>query len=282
MIQRRYVAGRFGQVHLRESGIASGTVPLICLHATAYSSRSFEAIMRAAGTTRHVVAIDLPGYGDSDAAPQQLDIAGYAAATGEAIYAAVGVQTVELFGYHTGVVIAAEIALQRHVSIQRITFLGIPFFEALDFELWKAKLASEHSLGGTLDQFTERWEFLVEQRPPGLSLRRGFENFIDELKAWPHGPDAHRALFAYDLRTRFGLIDCPVTILNPQGHLAGPSRAAAKFIREAVLIELADLNGAVLDTAADRIAALIPIADKSVQQQSTADKPPANRTSRAG
>ena len=38
----------------------------MCLHATAYSSRSFEPLMRALGSSRHVLAIDLPGYGDSD------------------------------------------------------------------------------------------------------------------------------------------------------------------------------------------------------------------------
>ena len=54
MIERRYVRGRFGQVHLRESGVASGAVPLVCLHATAYSSRSFEALMRALA--------QMPGY----------------------------------------------------------------------------------------------------------------------------------------------------------------------------------------------------------------------------
>ncbi len=281
-IQRRYVPGRFGQVHLRESGAKSGAVPLICLHATAYSSRSFEALMRQTATERHVVAIDLPGYGESDAPPQALDIAGYAAAVAESICAAVGEQPVALFGYHTGVVIAAEIALQRRVEVQAMTFLGVPFFRMLDFESWKTRLASGHSLGETLDQFDERWKFLVADRPRGLSLRRGFENFVDELKAWPDGSEAHRALFAYDMCGRLPLIDCPVTILNPQGHLAEPSRAAAKLIVGASLIELPELNGAVLDTDPDKIAALIPIADKSARLGNTADILSAGRTSHAG
>lgn len=265
MIERRYVPGRFGQVHLRESGAASGAVPLICLHATAYSSRSFAALMRAAGPGRHLIAIDLPGYGESDPPGEALNIAGYAAAVSEAIVAAVGPQPVALFGYHTGVVIAAEIALQGAVEVQAMTLLGVPYFAVLDFELWQAKLAGRHQLGEALDQFAERWDFLVTNRPAGLSLRRGFENFVDELKAWPNGSDAHRALFAYDLHARFPLIDCPVTILNPEGHLAGASRAAAALIPGAQVIELPQLSGAVLDTAATEIAALIPSAAGSVR-----------------
>jgi len=258
MISKRYVPGMTGQIHLRESGAASATMPLVCLHATAYSSRSFEALMRAAGCERHIVAIDLPGYGESDRPRHDLDIAGYAQAIGKAITAAVGNQPVELFGYHTGVVIAAEIALQKLVPVHALTFLGVPYFEVLDFEAWKAKLAAQHRLEENLDQFSERWDFLVAGRPKGLSLRRGFENFVDELKAWPDGAQAHRALFAYDLKARFPQIDCPVTILNPEGHLAEPSRAAAALVRNAHLIELPDLNGAVLDTHAARILELIP------------------------
>ena len=258
MIQRRYVSGRYGQVHLRESGAGSGTVPLVCLHATAYSSRSFEALIRAMGPYRHLIAVDLPGYGESDPPSEVLDIAGYAEAVSEAIVAIAGAGPVALLGYHTGVVIAAEIALQNTVTVEQITFLGVPFFEVLDFEMWKAKLANRHQLGDGLVQFAERWDFLVTNRPAGLSLRRGFENFVDELKAWPDGSDAHHALFAYDLRARFPLIECPVTILNPEGHLEEPSRAAAELIADAQVIELPGLQGAVLDTAPDRIAALIP------------------------
>ena len=212
-----------------------------------------------------MIAIDLPGYGESDPPNQALDIAGYADAIGEAILAAVGQQTVTLFGYHTGVVIAAEIALRGKVVVDAITLLGVPFFEALDFEMWKAKLAARHELGDTLSQFAERWDFLVANRPAGLPLRRGFENFVDELKAWPDGPAAHHALFAYDLRSRFALLDCPVTILNPEGHLAGASRAAAALVPGAQVIELPHLSGAVLDTAAVEIAALIPSAAESVR-----------------
>ena len=211
-----------------------------------------------------------------------LDISGYAEVVSEAIVAAVGKRPVTLFGYHTGVVIAAEVALMRLVPVLELTFLGVPFFEALDFAAWEAKLACRHQLGEQLEQFAERWNFLVAHRPAGLSLQRGFENFVDELKAWPDGPDAHRALFAYDLRASFALIDCPVTILNPQGHLAEASRAAAALIRGAKLIELPELHGAVLDTYAAEIAALIPNADEFLHRQNTAERRVASRSIPAG
>ncbi len=281
-ITKRYVVTSGGQVHLRESGVGSSGIPLICLHATAYSSRSFEALMRALGGSRHVLAIDLPGYGESDAPAGPLDIPGYAKVVAQAILAAVGAGPVDLLGYHTGVVVAAEIAISRLIDVAAMTFIGVPYFQVLDFAAWKALLTRPHDLSGGLEQFIERWEYLVANRPEGLSLRRGFENFVDELKAWPNGVRAHEALFAYDLAGRFALIDCPVTVLNPQGHLAEPSRAAADLIAAAELIELSHLSGAVLDTAAAEIAALIPSAAGSSHRQNTAEIPVADRTIRAG
>lgn len=251
MIRRRYVDGRYGQVHLRENS-AVGGLPLICLHATAYSSRSFGALITALDGRRHVIAVDTPGYGESDAPPAPIAIADYAAAIAEALPA-----RFDLFGYHTGVSIAAEIVIAEPARVGRLMFMGVPYFQALDFDYWRARLAARHALGETLDQFEERWQFLVANRPEGLPLMRGFENFVDELKAWPNGWWAHAALFEHDLPARLALVTQPVTILNPPGHLADPSRQAAAVIPDAQVIELPALSGAVLDRHAEALANLI-------------------------
>lgn len=292
VIRKRYVQAGADQVHLRESGAQSGTVPLVCLHATAYSSRSFDALMQALGAGRHVLALDLPGYGESDPLPGAPDMAAYAESVAAAITTATQGREVALFGYHTGVAVATEIALQQRIAIREMTFLGVPYFEALDFAAWKQRLATPHHMGVTLDQFAERWDYLVTQRPDGLSQRRGFENFVDELKAWPHGSRAHEALFAYPLGERLARLACPVTVLNPQGHLAEPSRAAAALIPGATVIELPELSGAVLDTAPEAIAALIPgwpvpsgpipNEAESGRLRNTADRPTASPAIRGG
>ena len=254
MIRKRYVDGPFGQIHVRESGWDAEGVPLVCLHATAYSSRSFEPLIRAFGDTRHVIAIDLPGYGESDAPQAKPDMAGYAGAIADAI----GDRPVDLFGYHTGVYVAAELALLYPARVRCMTFMGVPYFQAMDFEHWRARLATPHMLGDTLDQFDERWDYLVANRPAGVSLARGFGNFVDELKAWPNGFWAHEAMFAWNSDARLPKIDCPVTILNPDGHLADASRIAAGLIPCARVVELPRLSGAVLENNAGEIAALIP------------------------
>lgn len=250
MIRKRYVDGRYGQIHLRETEGAGP--PLACLHATAYSSRSFGALLAALDGLRATIALDTPGYGESDAPPWPVTIADYADAIAEALP-----PRVDLFGYHTGVSIAVEIAIRAPERVRRLTLMGIPYFQALDFAAWRAKLAARHTLDEELAQFGERWDFLVRGRPAGLSLERGFANFVDELKAWPNGWWAHEALFAHDLVARLPLLRQPVTVLNPPGHLAAPSREAARLIPAAQVIELPELKGAVLDVHADVIAGLL-------------------------
>jgi pimeloyl-ACP methyl ester carboxylesterase len=254
MIRRRYVDGPFGQIHVRENTPTGGPA-LVCLHATAYSSRTFTRLLEVFDGTRHLLAIDTPGYGESDPAPHPLSMAGYADAIAGAVLPEV--VDIDVLGYHTGVYIAAEMALRHPHGVHRLVFCGIPYFQALQFEEWRARLTRRHSLDENLAQFDERWHYLVANRPQGLALTRAFQNFVDELKAWPDGSRAHEALFAYDPDHQLPRILQPVLVLNTAGHLAAASRTAAAMMRDVDLIDMGDLSGAPFDTGSGAIAAAI-------------------------
>jgi pimeloyl-ACP methyl ester carboxylesterase len=251
-VRRSFVDGRFGQVHLRTTVPVAGAQPLVCLHATAYSSQSFLPLMAALHGRRQVIAPDAPGYGDSDAAPAAPSIGAYAAALVRALELAG--EPVALLGYHTGAYIAAELAIARPDLVERLVLIGIPYFQALDLEAWRAKLATRHRLEDRLDQFDERWRYFITHRDASVTLPRGFANFVDELKAWPHGWWAHEAMFAYDSDARLPLVPSPTLVLNPAGHLAPASRAAAELIPDCVVVERPHWKGPVLENAARGIA----------------------------
>ena len=251
-VRRRFTDCRFGQLLIREINPGIGT-PLVCLHATAYSSQSFLPLLMAYDDRRHVLAVDLPGYGDSDGPTEPVTIEEYASAIAEGLPDGV----VDIFGYHTGVVVAVELAIQQPDRVKALVLMGVPYFRALDFAAWKARLAKPHRLLEGLAQFEERWQWLVTDRPAGMSLERGYANFVDELKAWPNGYWAHQSLFDYDCDARFALVQQSVQILNPDGHLAEPSRIAAGIFPYAQCLELPELAGAVLESGARRLAELI-------------------------
>jgi pimeloyl-ACP methyl ester carboxylesterase len=252
-ISKRYVAIASGQVHLRETASVVGKPPLYCLHATAYSGRTFEPIMRTIAERRRVVAPDTPGYGASDRPGERWDIVRYAQALGQAIDAA-GDSYVDLFGYHTGAFLATELAAQRPDLVRSLVLVGVPLFLGDARKEKLATLGKAMRLSDSLAQFDERWSFFVTGRTSGVSLNQGFANFVDELIAYPHGWWAHDAAFRYEAETRLGLVSQPTLILNPDNHLAAASRAAGALMPNCRVVELSHLGNAVLDIAGPELA----------------------------
>lgn len=255
-IRKTYVDGPHGQIHARLTDPVPGATPLVCLHATAYSSQSFLPLMQAMGGTRQLIAIDAPGYGGSDGPAEPIPMAAYADATLAALAQLVE-EPAAVLGYHTGAYVATEMAIARPDLIARLVLIGVPYFQALDFHVWKGKLAAPHVLTDGLDQFAERWAYFIANRHAAVTLERGFANFVDELKAWPDGWWAHDAMFAYDSDTRLPMVDRPVLILNPDGHLAAASRAAGALLPHVRVQEMPDLGGPVLEAAPAQLAAAI-------------------------
>lgn len=68
-LRRHYVDTPFGQAHLRLAGPAvdTGLLPLFCLPPQPLSGRALEPLLAALGRRRRVAAVDLPGFGLSDA-----------------------------------------------------------------------------------------------------------------------------------------------------------------------------------------------------------------------
>lgn len=254
-LSRRYVGPAGQQVHLLEGGSRRGA-PLVCLHATAYAGRSFSPFLEAMASRRRVMALDAPGYGASDAPSLALDIEGYAQAVDAALHHASESQ-VDLLGYHTGALVAAELARQRPDRVRRLVLIGVPYFTGAEQATWRRKMAAPTRLVETLDQFAGKWAYLVTQRPAAVPLHRAFENFIDELRAWPRGWWAHDAAFTFDVEPCFRSVAQPVLVLNPRNHLSEASRRAAAALSAATLTELPDLEHGIFDAAPERLADLM-------------------------
>lgn len=259
-IRRAYADGRYGQVHYREAGepLDAMSTPLYCLHATAYSGQTFGPLMELLAERRRVIALDTPGYGGSDAPPGIIDLAQYAQAIAEAIQATRrGAGPVDVFGHHTGAMIAVELAAQFPDLVRRMTLIGVPFFEGTDKAIWRTRLLRESALGESLDQFRHRWEYHVAYRPTGMPLTRAFDNFVDELRAWPRDWWAHRALFDYDARPRLAKVTCPVQVIDLEIPLGPYSRAAAALMPSTTINRLPEASVAPLDLGVGLIAPVI-------------------------
>ena len=260
-MRRDYINSRFGQLHLRETGNGP-RAPLLCLHATAYSGQTFEPLMPLLADARRVIALDTPGYGQSDGPSALPPFEVYAQAITEALPALVGEQPLDLFGFHTGALLAIEMALLEPTRVRRLVLVGVPFFEGDERAAWRAKLVHETTLTESFDQFRARWDYFITGRTAGLSLARAYACFVDELKAYPRDWWAHAALFDYPAAERLPQVRQPVLVVNPGSALADASRRAAARMPHAQVLERPALQGAIFDLGTQVLAqAMLPFLD---------------------
>jgi len=262
-LTRRYVGPSGRQIHLIEGGRPGARTgsPLACLHAASRSSASFIPFLDAMAPRRHVLALDTPGHGGSDNPEQRLDIAGYADVLGDALDQALassdgrdGDGKIDLFGHSTGALIAVELARRRPDRVRRLALMSVPYFVGAEQAVWRHRLARPHALTDDLSQLEARWRALVTDREWGVSLTRGFEAFIDEMRAYPHDWCVNDAAFGFDVETAFADVPQPVLILNPANAFAQASRRAAWALPNGELVDLPLVHNAPFDVGADELA----------------------------
>jgi pimeloyl-ACP methyl ester carboxylesterase len=124
-IDRGFARIAEGLMHFRHAGENTGEPPLWMMHAAPASSRSLEPLLASLADGRRVYAPDTPGYGDSApllaTEPQISDYADAMLRTLDAL----GLDVVDLYGFHTGAHIAIEMALAAPQRIRRVVLDGL-------------------------------------------------------------------------------------------------------------------------------------------------------------
>jgi pimeloyl-ACP methyl ester carboxylesterase len=122
-LRRAYFDCRYGQLHMHYAIPAGGgfdeATTLLCIPGAPGSGRFFAPLLLPLGRDRSVYAPDLPGCGESDAAPEPLSSAGYAEALGDFLDS-MHVRHVDLLAHDSGVAIAAAMLQQRAAQIGRV------------------------------------------------------------------------------------------------------------------------------------------------------------------
>lgn len=263
-VRRGYVDCRFGQLHYVRAVPAQGAgsrPPLVLLHQNPSSSVEYDALLRAMGTDREVVAFDTPGNGMSDWPPAPQELSGYAGAFVDGIQALSlgGAGTVDVFGYHTGTFLAAELAIALPGKVGRVVMSGIPFRtpeerqERLDEIEARPRITDDGE--AIFGQLRRLWTFVVTQRDRRVPLQRAADLFLEKAKPldrywWPY-----TGVWTYDVEGRFPRISQPVLILQPREALSQYSILAAKFVRDVRIVEMPELDRDVFDVGSDLIAA---------------------------
>ena len=247
-VSRRFVDGRFGQIHYR---IARPNrphrVPLMCFHLSPSSGRMYGRVLAAMARDRIAIAPDTPGFGESDAPPEAPEIADYAAAMGE-VLDSLEIGAVDLLGYHTGSKIAVELAQQRPQQVRRLVLVSVPIYTPEELASQKADYAAKPPAddGAHLkNAWDGHWKWRAKDTPIALVQREITESMRGGDKSfW-----GHRAAFNYAHADNLPKVSQPVFVLCPKDDLLEPTRRAADHIKNGRIVNIPDWAGhGMLDT----------------------------------
>lgn len=264
-VERCYLTTRSGQLLTRR--IAGTGRPLVMLHASPTSSAPLEPLMRELARGRPVIALDTAGNGDSDPPPGDgpFDIGDFAAIVVEALDL-LEVGELDLYGTHTGALIAIEVAIARP-GVRRLILEGVTLFDDGDRPdlLGRADLLAnylprfEPTWDGThltaawhfRRAFTTYWPWFRRTRDgirwvPTVELAAFHRGFVDVAKRLDTYHLPYRAALAYPTADRLRRIEAPTLIAaHPDDPLQAHSPEAADLVPDGRWGALPDEIGGV-------------------------------------
>jgi pimeloyl-ACP methyl ester carboxylesterase len=217
-IKRYYYDCSLGQLHVRKAGSdSSEKTPLLCFHQSPQSSRAFTEILNTIGDTRHVIAPDTPGFGESDPPKDMPSIEDFANVM-EELVDQLDIDEFDILGYHTGALIGSELALRRPQQVRRLVLIGMPVFtqQEIDafFEIpWPLPMKEDGS------HISAEWQRSVKWAGPGMTLPLIQRGFVDKLKAGDRAFWGGRAAMLYPYAEKLPQINQPILALGPKDDL---------------------------------------------------------------
>lgn len=200
-----YAPTPYGQIHYAECG--SGE-PVLLLHQTPRSWDEYREVLPLLGARWRAIAMDTLGFGAS-APPPEHTIEAYADGV-LALLDALRLDSVALAGHHTGGVIAVEVAARAPGRVRKLVLSSTPLIDAEGRRRRAGRPLVDHvTERQDGSHLTELWAGRAPFYPPGRpDLLARFVR--DALAAWPDVGGGHRAVAAYRMEDRLGLIRCPV------------------------------------------------------------------------
>ena len=248
-INRSYITTRHGQLLMRH--VPGAGRPLVMLHASPTSSALLEPLMRALAGGRAVIAFDTAGNGDSDPplGSGPFSIADFAAIVNSAL-AGLQLGEFDLYGTHTGALIAMEVAISNRRA-RRLILEGVTMFDDGDRPdlLPRSELLAnylpefEPTWDGThllaawhfRRSFTTYWPWYRRTRAgirwvPMVELASFQRAFVEVAKRLDTYHLPYRAALAYPTQDRLKLLRVPTLIAaHPDDPLQVHSPEAAEL-----------------------------------------------------
>ncbi|MEU6751026.1 alpha/beta fold hydrolase [Spirillospora sp. NPDC046719] len=207
--ERAYAATADGLIHYAEQGRGA---PVLLLHQTPRSWDEYRDVLPLLGARYRAIAMDTPGFGASDPPDGPWSIETFASGV-LALCDALGLDRVALVGHHTGGVVATEVAARAPGRVSALVLSGVPYVDAER----RAKVAARPPIDDVVPRpdgshlrglWDNRRSYYPDDRPDLLNrLVRDALNVLDGVE------EGHRAVNAYAMEDRIGLVRAPALVM---------------------------------------------------------------------
>ncbi len=253
-IHRAYVTAAGCQIHYRQAGPDGARSPLLLIHPSPSSSLVYEPLMAELGTDRLVIAPDLPGHGMSDIPPEPPAIAEYAA-TLLALEAMLGLGMFDIVGYHTGGLIAAEMARQ-HAAVRKIVMISAMVLT--DEERARLKGRAARGIDEHAASFGPGWQnFKTNFWRMGNDEARTWNLYLEAQRNPSTSAWGMTAAADYDLTAVLQGLAQPILVLNPEDDLRAHTNRVGPSLRNGKVHDLPGWTHGFVDSKAVETAKLV-------------------------
>lgn len=210
-MKRAYADIPEGQIHYRTEG--SGE-PVLLLHVAGSSSDEYKRVIPFLSKTYHAIAMDFPGYGESDKPPYEYQIPDYARSV-VSFMDSLGIEKASIVGHHAGASVAAELAVAWPQRVDRLVLSSYPYYRDDNEQLARRKHPYYQRVEISADgsHLVEWWRRAAKHGDPADIVE---ERALDLHKAGPRGEELHWATWAHGpkLKRMLPLIKCPTLVLS--------------------------------------------------------------------
>lgn len=250
---RAYARTRSGQVHYQVMGEG---LPLLLLSESPRTHRQFRHLAPLLAPHFQTIAVDTPGYGNSDPPAQPVRIENVAATLAEFVQQ-LGHERVKVFGVHTGNKLAAVLAADWPHMVDRVVLAGYPH------SIIPENAARNAAIKPIFDRFNPQYaadahgshrvrawaaaqaalgnlwwpqKLLVGAEVTDADIGDAEAHAIDYVQGWRNTVAMYEAVFALDLAEHFKRIAAPTLVLEfrvPQEqHLGAQAERVAASMQD--------------------------------------------------